>query len=102
MLATLLTVAGQFGISGASLTLAHDESSVVSHTERSGIDLHHGHNDATCAACTALSFQATVNPVARPISSGEIALLVLAHYSAYRVAGPQLLPNPCRAPPREV
>jgi RNase P/RNase MRP subunit POP5 len=66
VLATLLTVAGQFGISGASLTLAHDESSVVSHTERSGIDLHHGHNDATCAACTALSFQATVNPVARP------------------------------------
>jgi hypothetical protein len=102
MLATVLAVAGQLGISGASLTLARDESSAISHTERSGVDLHHGHNEATCAACTALSFQAFVNPVAPPISSGELSLSILARRSAYRVTGVQLLPNSCRAPPREV
>jgi len=101
LLATVLAVVGQMGISGASLTLARDESSVVSHTERNGVDLHHGHNEATCAACTALSFHATVNPGALPVSSEAIARFVLARCSARYVTGPQLLPNSCRAPPRE-
>src|SRR5450830_2153663 len=93
LLATVLAVVGQMGISGASLTLARDESSVVSHTERNGIDLHHGHNEATCAACTALSFHATVNPGALPVSSEALARSVLARCSARYLTGPQLLPN---------
>jgi hypothetical protein len=97
----VLAVVGQLGISGASLTLARDESSVVSHTERNGIDLHHGHNEATCAACTALSFHATVNPGAPPVSTEVISRFVLARLAAHFVSGPQLLPNSCRAPPRE-
>jgi len=60
LFAAVVAIAGQLGLSGASLTLARDESSAVSHTERSGIDLHHGHNEATCAACAALSFHASV------------------------------------------
>src|SRR5471030_1482686 len=98
LLATVLAVAGQLGISGASLTLARDESSAVSHTERSGIDLHHGHNEATCAACTALSFHASVTAIAPPASDDAASRLVLARGSVYYVRGPQLLPNPCRAP----
>jgi hypothetical protein len=101
LLATVLAVAGQLGLSGASLTLARDETSAISHTERSGIDLHHGHNEATCAACTALSFQATVNPIAPPVSSEATSRLALASRALYYVTGPQLLPNSCRAPPRE-
>jgi hypothetical protein len=101
LLATLLAVVGQLGLSGASLTLARDESSAVSHTERSGIDLHHGHNEATCAACTALSFQATVNPAAPPVSSEPIERVHLACRLAQRVTAPNLLTNSCRAPPRE-
>ena len=101
LLATVLAVAGQLGISGASLTLARDESSVVSHTERSGIDLHRGHNEATCAACAALSFHASVNPVAPPVPSRDISRLVIAQSSVDRIAGAQNHPNSCRAPPRE-
>jgi hypothetical protein len=99
LLALILAVAGQVGISGATLTLAHDESSAISHTERSGIDLHHGHNEATCAACTTLSFQATVNPIEPPTLS-PTSLSVFAPRALYYIA-PQFLPNSCRAPPRE-
>jgi hypothetical protein len=101
LLAITLAIAGQVGISGASLTLARDESSSISHTERSGIDLHHGHNEATCAACTTLSFQATVNPIEPPVLSPATSLSVFAPRALYYIAGPQFLPNSCRAPPRE-
>jgi hypothetical protein len=101
LLATVLAVAGQIGISGASLTLARDESSSISHTERSGIDLHRGHNEATCATCAVLSFHANVNPIASPLSFGAVARLVVARNSVDFLGGPQVLPNSCRAPPRE-
>jgi hypothetical protein len=101
LLAMILAVAGQVGISGASLTLARDESSTISHTERTGIDLHNGHNEATCAACTALSFHATVNPIATPVSSEASSRLAFAPRALYYIAGPQFLPKSCRAPPRE-
>jgi hypothetical protein len=101
LLATVLAFAGQLGISGASLTLARDESSAVSHTERSGIDLHRGHNEATCAACAALSFHANINLVAPPVPSGTIPRLVITQSFVDRVAGAQNHPNSCRAPPRE-
>jgi len=102
LLATILAVAGQLGLSGASLALARDESSAIAHAERSGIDLHRGHNEATCASCTALSFHANVDAVSPPVSSEEISRVVLARRSVHFVTGPQLLLNSCRAPPREV
>jgi hypothetical protein len=101
LLALTLAIVGQIGISGASLTLARDESSAISHTERSGIDLHHGHNEATCAACTTLSFQATVNSIEPPDLRPATSLAVFAPRALYYLAGPQFLPNSCRAPPRE-
>jgi hypothetical protein len=101
LLAMTLAVAGQVGISGASLTLARDESSSISHTERRGIDLHHGHNEATCAACTTLSFQAAVNPIEAPDLIQATSLSAFAPSALYYLAGPQFLPNSCRAPPRE-
>lgn len=101
LLAMTLAIVGQIGISGASLTLARDESSAISHTEQSGIDLHHGHNEATCAACAALSFHARVNPIAPPLSSEATFRLAFAPRALYYIAGPQFLPNSCRAPPRE-
>jgi hypothetical protein len=101
LLATVLAVAGQAGISGASLTLARDESSVVSHTERSGIDLHRGHNEATCPACAALSFHANVNHVAPSVPSGAVSRLVIAQGSADFVSAARNHLNSCRAPPRE-
>jgi hypothetical protein len=57
--AVVLALLGQAAVTTAALTLARDETSAISHTERSGIDLHHGHNEATCTACTALSLQGT-------------------------------------------
>lgn len=101
LLATVLAVAGQIGLSGASLTLARDESSAISHTERTGIDLHHGHNEATCAACAGLSCHATLNPLVPPVSSEAMSRLAIASRALQFVIGPRLLPNSCRAPPRE-
>lgn len=101
LVAIILALAGQVVISGASLTLAHDESSSISHTERSGVDLHHGHNEATCAACATLSFQATVNPIEPPALNQATSLSPFTARALYYVAGPQFLPNSCRAPPRE-
>jgi hypothetical protein len=100
--ASILAVIGQVGIFGAYLSLARDESSAASHAEQSGIDLHHGHNDATCAACTALSFQATVDAAVPPLVSGTISSVALAASAEDRPTAPQLLANSCRAPPREV
>jgi len=101
LLAAVLAVGGQMGLSGTSLTLARDESSAVSHTERSGIDLHHGHNEATCAACSALSFHTTVTAIAPAPSARAVSRLVRARRSASYISGPQLLSNSCRAPPIE-
>jgi len=101
LLAVLLVVIGQLGIVSAALSLARDESSAISHTEESGTNLHHGHNEATCTACTVLSFHATVNPIAPPASSEATSRLAIARGALCYIAGPQLLPNSCRAPPRE-
>jgi len=100
-LAGLLAVVGQLGMLGAYLTLAHDESSAISHTEQSGTNTHHGHNEATCVTCIALSAHGTPSPIAQPLPTGESALIVLASASTVRPNGPQLHSNSCRAPPRE-
>ncbi|MGH7604389.1 MAG: hypothetical protein ACRENK_10380 [Gemmatimonadaceae bacterium] len=60
----VLALVGQAGLVGASLTLAKEENSAISHTEQNGVDLHHGHNEATCTACIALSLQGTPAVVA--------------------------------------
>src|SRR3954468_23957352 len=75
LLAGLLAAVGQIGWSGAALTLARDESSVVSHAEQGGIDLHHGHNDATCGPFLALSFHAAPKSAASPVPLGALGLL---------------------------
>lgn len=101
LLAAVLAVAGQLGISGASLALVCDESSAVAHVERNGIDLHRGHNEATCASCTSLSFHASVEAACPPISTVEISRAVLAGPTVHNSTTPPLLSS-CRAPPREV
>jgi hypothetical protein len=101
LLAAVLAVGGQIGLSGTSLTLARDESSTVSHTERSGIDLHYGHNEATCAACAAFSFHASVGAVAPSPADKPLSLLILVRRSLNYANGPRLLSNSCRAPPIE-
>jgi hypothetical protein len=102
LLAAVLAVAGQLGISGASLELARNESSSRSHVERNGIDLHRGHNEAACASCTALSFHAGIEAVSPPISGGAISRAVLACRAVQYSTGSLLLSNSCRAPPREI
>jgi len=101
LLAVLLAFAGQLGLLGAYLGLARDESSAISHVEQGGTSSHHGHSEATCIACTALSFHATVTPASQPIPVCDAVRLVFARADANRPAAPQLHPNSCRAPPRE-
>ena len=101
LLAATLAVVAQLGIFGAYLTLARDESSAVAHTEAIGVDLQRGHNDATCAACTTLSSQAAPGQIAALGASAQISHEIIARCAVSRVAAPNLLPNSCRAPPRE-
>src|SRR5438105_12532586 len=91
LLAGLLAAVGQIGWSGAALTLARDESSVVSHAEQNGIDLHHGHNEATCAACIALSFHASPKAAVAPISLAALAGLQPIRAVATAVPAHELL-----------
>ena len=103
LLAVLLVLIGQLGIVSASLTLARDESSAISHTEESGINLHHGHNEATCPSCALLSLQSALNHPSAPLDLLAVQHVVFARLAVERFSQPQLLPNSCRAPPaREV
>ena len=99
--AAILAVIGQLGISGASLTLAREETSTISHTEQSGTNLHHGHNEATCPSCALLSMQTTVNHAPPPLDILAVQHVVFARLALQRLAAPQLLPNSCRPPPSE-
>jgi hypothetical protein len=101
LLAVLLVVIGQLGIVSAALTLARDESSAISHTEESGTNLHHGHNEATCPSCALLSMQTTVNHAPPPLDILAVQHVVFARLALQRLATPQLLPNSCRPPPSE-
>lgn len=103
LIAVLLAVVGQLGLVSASLTIARDEKSAVSHTEQSGTNLHHGHNEATCASCAALSFHTTLTNAASSLDAHTILRVVFAGATVDAVAAPFLLANSCRAPPvREV
>ncbi len=101
LLAVLLVIIGHLGIVSAALTLARDESSVISHTERSGTNLHHGHSDVTCTSCVLLSMQLAVAD-----SPPLLEILAASHLSSARLAigrliAPVILPNSCRAPPSQ-
>ncbi|HEY3747357.1 MAG TPA: hypothetical protein VGL17_13990 [Gemmatimonadaceae bacterium] len=93
-----LGIFGQAALLSTSVTLAKDESSAVSHAERSGIDLHYSHNEATCVACTALSLVAVPQVVVE-----RLVVAPTIERPATRVledAGALLLlSNPSRAPP---
>ncbi|HJQ11377.1 MAG TPA: hypothetical protein VJ840_10140 [Gemmatimonadaceae bacterium] len=99
VLAMLLAVIGQLGIVSASLTLARDESSAISHTEESGTNLHHGHNDATCPSCALLTLQSALNHAAPTLDILAVQHVAYARLAVERFSEPQLLPNSCRAPP---
>jgi hypothetical protein len=97
--AVVLALLGQSAMTGAALTLAKDESSAISHTEQSGIDLHHGHNEATCVACTALSLQGTLRVIvehALPRRAADQVGTRLTSDPGARF----LFSSPSRAPPR--
>src|SRR3954466_10474359 len=101
ILATVLAAVGQVAFGGSALTLARDEASAVAHVESNGINLHHGHNEATCAACTALSLHATLGRAAPRLPTAQLASVAYARRLAFRASSPSFLSNTCRAPPRE-
>jgi hypothetical protein len=93
-----LGILGQAALLSTSVTLAKDESSAVSHTERSGIDLHYSHNEATCVACTALSLQGAPQLVVQRLFVAP-AVEKLGTQVSEDAGTLLLLSNPSRAPP---
>lgn len=57
-LARLLVMVGQLALLLAVGTEGNHGPSAMSHVERSGIDQHYAHNEATCVSCTVLSMHA--------------------------------------------
>jgi hypothetical protein len=97
--AVVLALLGQAAVTSAALTLAKDETSAISHTEQRGIDLHHGHNEATCIACTALSLQGTPRVIVERAIPRRAPVQVGTRVTAD--PGVQFLfSSPSRAPPR--
>ena len=96
--AVAFAILGQAALLSTSITLAKDESSAISHTERSGIDLHYSHNEATCVACTALSLAAVPQVVVE-----RLVVAPTVEKPGTQVAEDAgallLLSNPSRAPP---
>jgi hypothetical protein len=99
LLAVLVVAIGQLGIVSASLTLARDESSATSHTEENGINLHHGHNEASCPSCAMLSLQTALDHAPPPLDILAIEHVVFARLAVERFSQAQVLHNSCRAPP---
>jgi hypothetical protein len=97
--AIVLALLGQAALTSAALTLAKDEASAVSHAERNGIDLHHGHNEATCIACTALSLQGTPRVIVERVLPRP-AVEQVGTRVAEDVGVQFLFSSPSRAPPR--
>jgi hypothetical protein len=101
LFAALLAAVGQIVWSGAALALAQDESSVISHAEQCGIDLHHGHNEGTCAACIALSFHASTKAALSQVPLAAVAGRRPIGAAVTAVPAHELLLHSSRAPPRE-
>ena len=100
-LAVLLVVIGQLGIVSAALTLVRDETSAIAHTEENGTNLHHGHNEATCASCALLSMQTALNHAPPPINILAVEHVVIARIVVDRFSEAHHLLNSCRAPPTQ-
>ena len=88
---------GQSAVAAVSAT--PDEIGAAAHVERSGIAVHHAHNEATCVVCRVLSIHGRVSSpaVAR-------AIIVTAHTAPNAVLARRpdrltLPDNPSRAPP---
>jgi hypothetical protein len=54
----MFALTGQSAV--ASISAAPDEAGAAAHVERSGISLHHAHNEATCVVCRVASIQGRV------------------------------------------
>ena len=83
----------------AAISAAPDDAGAAAHVERSGVAVHHAHNEATCVVCRVLSLHGRV-----PVASGTQAPVVEHSGSPESVlaAGPQhhsLPSNLSRAPP---
>jgi hypothetical protein len=94
-----LGIFGQAALLSTSVTLAKDESSAISHTERSGIDLHYSHNEATCVACAALSLQAVPQVALERLIIAPAVEKPVTQVAEDAGALLLLLSNPSRAPP---
>ena len=92
-----IALIGQSAI--VSATAASDAAGAAAHVERSGIAIHHAHNEATCVVCRVLSLHrnapaqpaAQMAPLAAPTARPS--------YPARRTQQTTLPSNLSRAPP---
>lgn len=82
-----------------SISAAADDAGAAAHVERTGISLHHAHNEATCVVCRVLSLHGkTQTPEAAP-AAVVIAPLAKPWVLARRPEQTTLPSNLSRAPP---
>ena len=89
----------QFFLAFAPLFEAGQGPDARAHVEEAGTTLHHAHNDADCAACTARGLMASAVPAEHPAIESS-----LAHSSIISTSSPKVEPvwtalSRSRAPP---
>ena len=92
----------QFVLAFAPLLEGRFGPDARAHTEAAGTNLHHAHNDADCAACTARGLMAGAEPGVKglvAIRSSVQAPLSLTHRSSGHSPGRTIQP---RAPPTAI
>jgi hypothetical protein len=94
----LVAITGQSAVVSASA--GADEMGAPSHVERSGISLHHAHNEATCVVCRVLSIHGKTE--AQPASAVARATAPIAPPSVLSRRPEQVTSssNLSRAPPQ--
>jgi len=73
--AMLFFAVAQIALAFAPLADARVSGDASAHVEEAGVELHHAHNDAGCAACTARELLSS----SRPVDKSAQDYIVVAH-----------------------
>jgi hypothetical protein len=98
-LAALVVMVAQIALGLAYSAESWRGADASAHIERTGTQLHHAHNEATCPACAAQSLHALVASRTPPVSVGHDGVGAADAWNDLRPAARVHPANGSRAPP---
>ena len=97
LLLALVAIVGQSAV--VCIGSAPDEAGAASHVERSGVSLHHAHNEATCVVCRVLSLHGRTESQSAPLIVSVLGHDARPSVATLPVERAGLPTNLSRAPP---